>query len=63
MIEDLREDFLKRELEKLCGLSDIEELMKFGEEDLEVTSSPVVYTQTDYENGNGLKLLDDPSQG
>lgn len=57
MIENLREDFLQREIRKLCGESIPTENLYEAEE----VTSPVIYTQHDYEMENGMKLLSDSS--
>ena len=56
MIENLREDFLKRELEKLCGHEFSSEQVFEGD-----ITSPVVYTQTDFEVENGLEIRAEPA--
>lgn len=57
MIENLREDFLQREIRKLCGEPIPNEGLFEGEE----VTSPVVYTQHDFELENSMKLLSDSS--
>lgn len=53
MIENLREDFLQREIKKLCGET-------IPEQDLfEEITAPIVYTQHDFELENGMKLVTD----